>query len=252
MTTPPNEPERPRSADLYEPAQSDPFSAFPEPAPERPATGSSRPIGVYEVPEPILPVAPHGESGAGVKIVAVLAVFALALGGLIFWLSTKDSMKFTSAPTPTKATTTTTRTTTPPPAPIAAPGDCVSMTGLMAQPDFKKVSCGEHNYTVTKVVTEPPPDEKCGTEADGYVQYKRIALAGRSVSVCLIPVFADGACYDLAFSMAKAAIPQKECGEVGTARVKVLADTVDKAACGPNPVLALAYPETKTTYCFSR
>jgi hypothetical protein len=33
--------------------------------------------------------------------------------------------------------------------------------------------------------------------------------------------------------------------------VKVLANTVDKAACGGDPKLALAYPEIKTTYCLS-
>ncbi|HEX8870300.1 MAG TPA: hypothetical protein VF821_31845, partial [Lentzea sp.] len=210
------------------------------------------------VPEPVIPVAPDREGGAGVKIVVVLAVFALALGGLIFWLSTKDSIRFgTSAPTSATTRTTTSRpattsTTTSKPAPFAAPGDCVSMTGLMFQPDFKKVPCGEHNYTVAKVVTEPPPDEKCGTEADGYVRYERVAIGESSVTLCLIPVLVDGACYDVVYSMTKAALPQKECGSVGTARVTVLANTVDKTACGPNPVLALAYPETRTTYCFTR
>jgi hypothetical protein len=37
----------------------------------------------------------------------------------------------------------------------------------------------------------------------------------------------------------------------GGLKVKVLTDTVDKAACGSDPKLALAYPEIKTTYCFS-
>ena len=231
----------------------DPFSAFGPPAEPPPTTGAGRPIGVYEVPEPVIPVAPNREGGAGVKIVAVLAVFALALGGVIFWLSTKDTIELGGgAPTSAAAPTTTPPTTTSKPAPFAEPGDCVSMTGLMIQPDFKKVPCGEHNYTVTKVVPSPPPEEKCGTDADGYVQYKRTSLLESSVSVCLIPVFADGACYDLVYSMVQAALPQKECGSVGAARVKVLANTADKAACGPNPVLALAYPETRTTYCFSR
>lgn len=257
MSTP-NEPERPRSAELYEPSAADPFSAFaPPPAEPPPSTGGGRPIGYYDVPEPVIPVAPHRESGGGGKIVAVLAVFALALGGLIFWLSTKDTIRFGSGSAPTSAAvvTTTARptTTTTKPAPFAEAGDCVLMTGLMINPDFKKVACGEqHNYTVTKVVTSPTPEEKCGTEADGYVQYKRTSLLETSVSVCLVPVLADGACYDVVYSTTQAALPQKECGSVGTARVKMLANTVDKAACGPNPVLALAYPETKTTYCVSR
>jgi hypothetical protein len=203
-------------------------------------------------------VAPHRESGAGVKIVAVLAVFALALGGLVFWLSTKDTIEFGGGDSPRKpiaAPVTTTPgppTTTSKPAPFAEAGDCVLMTGLMMNPDFRKVACdGGQNYTVTKVVTSPPPEEKCGAETDGYVQYKKLSMQ-ESVSVCLIPFFTDGACYDLVYSMVQAALPKKECGSVGTAQVKVLANTVDKAACGPGAVLALAYPETEVTYCFSR
>ncbi|MFD9705875.1 hypothetical protein [Lentzea sp. NPDC059081] len=207
------------------------------------------------MPEPFIAVAPPGEPGSGIKIVAVLGVFALLLGGTIFWFSTKDTLHFSSGGDSTKApvaTTTTLRTTTPPPPPIAAPGDCVSMTGQMMNPDFRKVPCGEHNYTVAKIVVSPAADEKCG-DTDGYVQYKNYGgPTAKSFSVCLVPVLADGACYDVMFSMTQAALPQRDCGSIGTARVKVLANTVDKAACGPNPALALAYPETKTTYCFSQ
>ncbi|NKE56825.1 hypothetical protein FXN61_08235 [Lentzea sp. PSKA42] len=255
MSTPPNEPERPRpeSADLYGPPSPDPFSAFAAPPeqPPPPGTGTGRPIGVYDVPEPVIPVAPHRESGAGVKIVIVLAVFALLLGGVIFWLSTKDTIDFggSSAPTSATARTTTPPTTTSKPAPFAEVGDCVLMTGNAAQPDYKKVSCGENNYTVSKVASSS--SEKCGEVADGYVQYVKFSVLER-VSVCLIPVFADGQCYDFSLAQIQAAVPKKECGTFGVARVKVLANTVDKAACGPNPLLALAYPEIKTTYCFTQ
>ncbi|NGY65705.1 hypothetical protein G7043_43135 [Lentzea sp. NEAU-D13] len=233
----------------------DPFSAFDAPAaePPPPSAGGGRPIGVYDVPEPVLPVAPHRGSGGGGKIVAVLTVFALALGGLIFWLSTKNTIEFSSgSDTPTTAVaavTTTAPTTTSKPAPFAAIGDCVSMTGNAAKPDYKKVACGEHNYTVSKVGTSS--SDKCGELTDGYVQYVQFSVL-ESVSVCLIPVFADGQCYDFTMASIQASVPQKDCGTFGVARVKVLANTVDKAACGPNPVLALAYPEIKTTYCFSR
>jgi hypothetical protein len=255
MSTPPNEPERPRSADLYGPADPDPFSAFPPPAanPPPPSTGG-RPLGVYAVPEPVIPVAPHRESGAGVKIVAVLAVFALALGGLIFWMSTKDTIRFGGGEPQTTAAAVTKTTTAPPTttskaAPFAEVGDCVTMTGNAVKPDYKKVACGEHNYTVSKVGSSS--SDKCGEPTDGYVQYVQFSVL-ESVSVCLIPVFADGQCYDFSLASIQAAVPQKECGTFGVARVKVLANTVDKAACGPNPMLALAYPEIKTTYCFSR
>lgn len=233
----------------------DPFSAFDAPAaePPPPGAGGGRPIGVYDVPEPVLPVAPHRGSGGGGKIVAVLAVFALVLGGLIFWLSTKDTIKFSSSgPTSAAAAAVTTAaptTTTSKPAPFAAIGDCVSMTGAAAKPDYQKVACGEHNYTVSKVGTSS--SDKCGELADGYVQYVQFSVL-ESVSVCLIPVFADGQCYDFTMASIQASVPRKDCGTFGVARVKLLADTVDKAACGPNPVLALAYPEIRTTYCFSR
>ena len=241
---------------MSKPNEPDPFSAFAPPAPEPapPSDGGGRPIGVYEVPEPVLPVAPHRGSGGGGKIVAVLAVFALALGGLIFWLSTKNSIEFRSgdnAPrtTATPVTTTAPPTTTSKPAPFAAIGDCVSMTGNAVKPDYKKVACGEHNYTVSKVGSSS--SDKCGELADGYVQYVQFSML-ESVSVCLIPVFADGQCYDFTLAAIQAAVPQKECGTFGVARVKVLANTVDKAACGGNPMLALAYPEIKTTYCFTQ
>ena len=239
---------------MSKPNEPDPFSAFSPPAaePPPPNAGEGRPIGVYDVPEPVLPVAPHRGSGGGGKIVAVLTVFALALGGLIFWLSTKDSIKFgsgDSAPRTTAAAVTTTPpTTTSKPAPFAVVGDCVSMTGSAAKPDYKKVACGEHNYTVSKVGTSS--SDKCGEPADGYVQYVQFSIL-ESVSVCLIPVFADGQCYDFTMAAIQAAVPQKECGTFGVARVKVLTNTVDKAACGGNPLLALAYPEIKTTYCFT-
>ena len=123
------------------------------------------------------------------------------------------------------------------------------MTGAAAKPDYKKVACGEHNYTVSKVGSSS--SDKCGELTDGYVQYVQFSVL-ESVSVCLIPVFADGQCYDFTMASIQASVPQKDCGTFGVARVKLLANTVDKAACGPNPVLALAYPEIKTTYCFSR
>jgi hypothetical protein len=204
------------------------------------------------MPEPVLPVAPHREGGAGVKIVAFLAVFALALGGLVFWLSTKDTIKFGSGSAPTSGAPTTTtapRTTTSTPAPFAEIGDCVLLTGNSLQPDYKKVACGEHNYTVSKFTTSS--DAKCGGPADGYLEYSKISML-ESFTVCLIPMFADGQCYDFSLARLQADVPKKDCGAFGAVRATVLANTVDKAACGPNPVLALAYPETKTTYCFSR
>jgi hypothetical protein len=83
-TRPPHEPFDER--DLY--AQNpDPFSVFSQ-SQDRPKPGAgSRPLGMYEVPEPAIPVAPR-QAGAGITLVLVLTVFALLLGGAIFFLAT--------------------------------------------------------------------------------------------------------------------------------------------------------------------
>ncbi|KJK42019.1 hypothetical protein UK23_39190 [Lentzea aerocolonigenes] len=84
MSRPPHEPFDER--DLYA-DNPDPFSAFSK-GPERPEPrGSTRPIGSYEVPEPVIPVAPH-QSGGGVALAITLTVFALLLGVAIFLLAT--------------------------------------------------------------------------------------------------------------------------------------------------------------------
>lgn len=85
MTKPPHEPFDER--DLYAQHQ-DPFSAFSKAEkPPPPPAGGGRPIGMYEVPEPSIPVAPR-QAGAGVTLVVVLGAFALLLGVAIFLLST--------------------------------------------------------------------------------------------------------------------------------------------------------------------
>jgi len=249
MSTPPNEPAKPKSelADLYEPTSGDPFSAFTAPEEKPPSATAGVRGPLYDVPEPVIPVAPHRESGTGVKIVAALAVFALLLGAVIFWMSTKDTMHFGGGggPTPTTATTTAPTTTSKPP-PFAETGDCVLLTGDSLQPDYQKVACGEHNYTVAKVVESS--NAKCD---DGHVAFSRLSVLEKSLTVCLIPVFTDGECYDLTHGQLLASFPKKACGNFGVSRVKVLANTVDKAACGQDVVLALAYPDIKTTYCFT-
>lgn len=233
MTTPPNEPEQPHPG---------------------------RPIGMYDMPEPIIPVAPLRESGAGLKIVLALTAFMVLLGGTIFWLSTKDTIDFGGSghdparpPVAQRTTAPPTSTSKPAPiAPFAEIGDCVKMTGNAPQPTYERLPCAEnrHNYTVSKVASSS--SDKCGAPADGYVQYSRISVL-ETVSVCLIPVFADGQCYDFTMADLKAEIPKAECGAKSRVfRATVLANTVDKAACRVNQPLALAYPEIKTTYCFTQ
>ncbi|HEX7305842.1 LppU/SCO3897 family protein [Lentzea sp.] len=197
------------------------------------------------MPEPFLAVAPPGEPGSGLKIVAVLAVFALLLGGAIFWLSTKDTIHFSAATNPAPPRV----TVSEPLPPLAVPGDCVALSGSNTAPGFRKVECGKHNYTVASVTELPDVDEKCDAQTGGYARYTEIAGL-RSVQVCLIPVLVDGECYDVFSTGTQAALPKTACGGPGAVRVKVLANTADKAACGPGVVMAFSYPETKTTNCF--
>ncbi|MFI6100010.1 hypothetical protein ACIA8G_31055 [Lentzea sp. NPDC051213] len=236
--------------DLYgPPGPGDPFSAYPTgPAPHHQQQPGWEPYGV---PQPMLPVAPHRSSRAGVLIVAGLAVLMLVLGGAVVWYVGKGDLKLGSGVAtssfPSAAPTTTTTTTKP--KPFAEIGDCVNMTGGSFSPSYEKVPCTEnrHNYTVSKVPATGT--EKCAEVEDGYIKYTK----GASTTVCLIPVFVDGECYDFTLASLQAEFPKKACGGYMVVKAKVLANTVDKAACGQDErlALALAYPEIKTTYCLT-
>ncbi|MFD5826532.1 hypothetical protein [Lentzea sp. NPDC060358] len=138
-----------------------------------------------------------------------------------------------------------------PPTPLAVPGDCVTLTGSEAAPEFHKVPCGRHNFTVAKVKAWPNSDEKCGAEDAWYARYEEIG-GPQAVTVCLIPALTDGECYDMFSSGMHPAVQKTACGGASAARVKVLTNTADKAVCGPDAGAAFAYPETNTTYCFSK
>ncbi|USX52401.1 hypothetical protein [Lentzea sp. HUAS12] len=254
MTTPPDrpgEPENPwappagparRSPDqndaLYGPVDPDPFGAYSGPAPQYPQLGDG--------PRPMLDVAPQRSSRAGLLIGAGLLVLVVAIGAVLLWVVRKDDLEFGSGTAP--ATTTVPTTTTSKPKPFAVVGDCVLLTGGTFDAAYAKTECTEnkHNYVVTRTLQTA---EKCGEDDDSYVKYTK----GYGMNVCLVPVFADGECYDFALASLKAEFPKKPCGGYMVVKAKVLADTVDKAACGQDErlALALAYPEIKTTYCLT-
>ncbi|MGI5506595.1 LppU/SCO3897 family protein [Lentzea sp. CA-135723] len=172
-------------------------------------------------------------------VVALATAFFIAIG--------RNVPIATTTPTMTYAVPTTNPTPLPAPAQV---GDCVKLTGISIKVDYEKVPCdsGQHNYTVSKVLGGQ--SEKCGDDPDAYTKYS--GWNGRkSSNVCLIPVFADGLCYDFTASGLTAEIKPIECSFL-VVRVKVLQNTADKAACGPDPALALAYPEIRTTYCFTQ
>ncbi|SDP89365.1 LppU/SCO3897 family protein [Lentzea jiangxiensis] len=116
---------------------------------------------------------------------------------------------------------------------------------------YEQVPCGEepHNYTVSKVLGSQ--SEKCGEDPGAYMQYH--GCSGRkSVNICLIPAFVDGQCYRFTTFSLTGEFETPPCGGLEVVRVKVFTNTTDKTACGPSPALALAYPDIKTTYCFTR
>ncbi|MEV6243428.1 hypothetical protein [Lentzea sp. NPDC051838] len=211
------------------------------PAPGHPAV----PPPVYPS-NPYPPPPPPRSARVGLRIATTLGVLVLlAMCARLFVTPTAgDSLVAVD-------TTTTTPTTTTPPKPFAVVGDCAKVTGASFNIKYDKVSCegGLHNYTVSKVLASQ--SEKCGDEPDTYTKYMG-HVGSKSVNLCLIPVFVEGQCYDLMFTSLDAELKKMECGGYPSVRAKIFANTVDKAVCGPSPALALAYPETRTTYCFTQ
>jgi hypothetical protein len=223
MTTPvePNETSAPE-----DPLNPDPFATYPSPARRA-------------VPD-ALPVAPRHKSGATVPIVLGLVAVVVA-GAMVFWLARTHYVKLSDG------LAANTYVTTTKPTPFAEAGDCALVTGRRESPRYTKVTCAgnRHNYTVSKV--SPNTGEKCGEDEDAYVKYTK----GDHTMACLIPMFVDGRCYDFTLGRQQTEPPVVECGGPKAGKVRLLANTVDKAACGPDAGLALAYPEIRTTYCFT-
>ncbi|MCR3753037.1 LppU/SCO3897 family protein [Lentzea californiensis] len=174
-------------------------------------------------PAPAVP-APR-TSRVGLVIVGVLGVLLLTMLSAVFFLIPGDST------------------------PSTAVGDCVKLTGVETDLKYEKVSCDGrlHNYTVSKVLGLL--DDRCGDDPGAYATYNN-DKGFNGEQLCLIPVFFDGECYDFMLASHTAENPVVDCGATGAVKVRVLTDTADEAACGTDPVKALAYRETKTTYCF--
>ncbi|WP_394617485.1 hypothetical protein JNUCC0626_49235 [Lentzea sp. JNUCC 0626] len=221
--------------DMYGPIDPDPFGAYSGSAPQHERSAP-------DVPRPLLDVAPQHSARAGLLIGLGLLVLVVAIGAGLLWFVGKDDMKFSTGGATTAAPT----TTTSKPPPFALVGDCALLQGTTFDVQYTKTDCAEnkHNYAVVKTM---PTNEKCGEQEEAYVKYTK----GYGMNVCLVPVFVDGECYDFSRAALQAEIPKSPCSGLGVAKAKVLANTVDKAACGPNPALALAYPEIKTTYCLT-
>ncbi|MEU3643122.1 hypothetical protein AB0E59_07055 [Lentzea sp. NPDC034063] len=178
------------------------------------------PVSVYPAPAPAGP--PQRTSRAGLVIGIGLGVLLVAMMATVFYVL------------PGTGT------------PGAAVGDCVKLTGVESNMTYEKVSCDgkQHNYTVSKARTFRT--DECGDDPDAYTTYEGF----NGEHLCLIPVFFDGECYDFMLASLTAENPVVDCGATGAVKVRVLTNTADEAACGPDSLKAMAYQETKTTYCF--
>ncbi|MCP2242837.1 LppU/SCO3897 family protein [Lentzea aerocolonigenes] len=256
MTTPPippatpqgpGEPERLATPETAgEPAN---VWAAPTGLPAQPPThaAGSPPAG-WPAPPTQPPVAPSvpskPASRVGLVIASVLGVLLLGMMSFVlYWFSKDGGLDTATSTTPSPTVTTSAL-------PQAKVGDCAKVSGASFNIKYEPVPCegGLHNYTVSKVLGSQ--SEKCGEDRDSYTKYH--GYSGRkSVNLCLIPVFTDGQCYSFTTASFDAEFQTAPCGGLQVVKVKVLTDTVDKAACGESPALALAYPEIKTTYCFT-
>lgn len=221
-------------------------AAPPAQAPGSPPAGlPTPPPGLPPVQPPVAPSAPpKPASRVGLVIASVLGVLLLGMMSFVlFWFSRDGGLSTATSTTPSPTVTTSAL-------PAAKVGDCAKVSGASFNIKYEPVSCegGLHNYTVSKVLGSQ--SEKCGEDRESYTKYH--GYSGRkSVNLCLIPVFADGQCYNFTAASLNAEFQTAPCGGLQVVKVKVLTDTADKAACGESPALALAYPEIKTTYCFT-
>ncbi|MDX3663554.1 hypothetical protein PV646_40240 [Streptomyces sp. ID05-26A] len=223
----------------------------PPPVPAPPYNPWAAPTHSVQYPPGAYPGSPHPAqvpprktSGAALVVGIVLSVLLALTVATVFLVTVGRNHEVATTTIPALPTTST------PATPVAQVGDCVKLSGPSFKPDYGKVVCetGQHNYVVSKVLRGH--GEKCGDDPDAYVKYS--AYDGRkTTAVCLIPIFVDGQCYNFSTAGLNAEFQTIECSFL-VVRAKVLTGTVDKAACGPNPPLALAYPEIRTTYCFAQ
>ncbi|XVV04343.1 LppU/SCO3897 family protein [Actinosynnema sp. CA-248983] len=125
-------------------------------------------------------------------------------------------------------------------------GDCASLTGTTTKPEFKTVACGaaEANYTVAKALSGP--GESCGGQY--YDEYTETVSRGPKSKLCLIPIMAEGNCYQLEGSAM--GYPKVDCSASGAYKLTKKAEGVeDEAACAEGA--PLTFPEPKLTLCFT-
>ena len=120
-------------------------------------------------------------------------------------------------------------------------GDCASVTGTAAKPEFSTVGCDapEANYVVGKVLDSTAA--RCG---DNYDEYTETARRGPDSKLCLMPKLVSGKCHDI--SGGTMGYPVVDCSATGAVQVTTVASEAECTEGEP-----LAYTEPKTVYCLA-
>ncbi|MFI9815214.1 LppU/SCO3897 family protein [Saccharothrix variisporea] len=196
----------------------------PPQQPPFPPQGAPMPQGGMPPGPPLPPPVPAQKKKPSVVVRILTSIAGLVVAALVIY----GFNYFTSDAAQTKA------------------GDCASVTGTQSKPDYKTVACGaaEANYTVGKVLGGP--GESCGS--DNYDQYTETRRRGPDSKLCLVPIMAEGNCYQLDGNAM--GYPKVDCSSSGAYKlVKKVEGTEDEAACTDGA--PLTYPEPKLTLCFA-
>lgn len=185
--------------------------AYPGPYPPQPPPYP----GPYPQPGP--PPAPPGKKkgkGGRVALVVLLLIIGtpLAIG---LWLSSSRAA-------------------------YAMPGDCAAASGGQHSASLSTVDCGSPEAT-HRVAIVAAPDEQCPTPDYSVYTETRRGADKPQVKLCLVPILAEGQCYDTA--------DQKTACPGSFMVVKVVEGQSDAALCDATTSVALTYPEPKVTYC---
>lgn len=197
---------------------------FPPPPPQQPPFPPQGPMQQAPMGQGPMPLGPAPKKKPNVVVRILTAVVGIAVAALVVY----GINYFTSDAAQTKA------------------GDCASLTGTTTKPEFKTVACGaaEANYTVAKVLGGTK--ESCGGQY--YDEYTETARRGPDSKLCLIPIMAEGNCYQLEGS--SMGYPKVDCSKSGAYKLTKKAEGVeDEATCTEGA--PLTFPEPKLTLCFT-
>lgn len=122
----------------------------------------------------------------------------------------------------------------------AESGDCADVSGGQFAATLSTVDCGSPDAThrVAKVLSAGEP---CPTPDYSVYSETRRGADQPQVRLCLVPILAEGQCYDTGDR--KAACPG------AFTVVKVVDGQSDAALCDAATSVAVTYPEPRVTYC---